>query len=239
MTLAQATVLVVDDEPELREIFTIWLRRAGATVLGAPNGAEALTILAANKVDVLVSDISMPVMDGVTLVRTLHERGLSLPTIIFVSGFGDVSTRVLYGLGVEATLPKPLGRNQLTETLSQSLLDREELWQTPVDATALAPLKAEFNSLEDAVERREFGVGRGGCCFRTNHTVVDTKVGLEIRFTLDAMLLEGQGIVRWYDPRTQHAGVEFLFLESCSRRWLVDRLRSHPTHSFIPACGLD
>ena len=109
MQNSEVTILVVDDEPELLEIFAIWMRREGYHVLTAANGAEALKILTSTNVDALISDIRMPVMDGLTLVRRIYDLKLKLPSIIFVSGFGDVNPRVAHALGVEAMLPKPLG----------------------------------------------------------------------------------------------------------------------------------
>src|ERR1700735_825013 len=102
MKTERPTVLVVDDEPELREIFALWLNREGYTILTAANGSEALQMLTTQTVDALISDIRMPIMDGIALVRRVFEMKLMLPSIIFVSGFGDVSVREMYALGVEA-----------------------------------------------------------------------------------------------------------------------------------------
>jgi len=78
MQNSEVTILVVDDEPELLEIFAIWMRREGYHVLTAANGAEALKILTSTNVDALISDIRMPVMDGLTLVRRIYDLKLHL-----------------------------------------------------------------------------------------------------------------------------------------------------------------
>src|ERR1035438_4781454 len=74
MRLEEATILVVDDEPDLREVFSAWLQQAGCLVFTAANGAEALEVLDAQKIDALVSDIRMPVMDGIALVQAIYEK---------------------------------------------------------------------------------------------------------------------------------------------------------------------
>jgi CheY-like chemotaxis protein len=124
---------IADDELELLEIFSAWLGRSGCRVRTAPNGAEALKILLSEKIDVLLSDIRMPVMDGVTLVRRIDELGLSIPSIMFVSGYGDVMPREMYALGVERLMEKPLSRKDLLRAMDESLMDREDLWLTPSD----------------------------------------------------------------------------------------------------------
>jgi CheY-like chemotaxis protein len=68
MQLRDATLLLVDDEPILLEIETEWFSGLAAQVLTANNGAEALKVLEATPVDVILTDVRMPVMDGITLL---------------------------------------------------------------------------------------------------------------------------------------------------------------------------
>ena len=117
-----ASILVVDDELELLEIFSAWLGRSGFRVFTAPNGAEALKALQARQVDVLLSDIRMPIMDGVALVRNLNRMETPPPRIIFVTGYGNFSRREIFGLGVEALLDKPLSRPILLDALARCLI---------------------------------------------------------------------------------------------------------------------
>src|ERR1022692_2753340 len=114
MKLHEAQILIVDDEPALRDIFTQWIEMSGCgAVRDASNGEAALAAILAEPVDILITDVRMPVMDGITLVRRLHELGIDIPSIIFVSGFVDVDLRQMYGLGVEAFLAKPFKREEL------------------------------------------------------------------------------------------------------------------------------
>ncbi len=236
MTLAEASILVVDDEPELLEIFSIWLKREGSTVLCAPNGDAALKVLQTTRVDALVSDIRMPVMDGVTLVKTLFEAKQTVPTTIFVSGFGEISPRLLYSLGVEALLSKPLPRNLLVQTLSRSLRLREELWAEPSATPAEKEIAVSFPSLSSALDQRQFALGRGGCCLQTPKVNPESLIDLEIQFSLDALTLKGQAFVRWYDAKAQRAGLEFVYLDAGSRRWVAAQLAASAPLSFIPSC---
>jgi CheY-like chemotaxis protein len=237
MNIAEATILIVDDEPELLEIFAVWLRRAGCTVLTAINGAEALKLLQIQQVDALVSDIRMPIMDGVTLVRTLFELGIHIPSIIFVSGFGDIDVRDVYALGVEALLAKPLSRQQFMQALEGCLRDRDEMWIKPAQAEITLSVELHYDSLQDARAACTFDIGRGGCCFHTDKALTEERpVQLSIHFSSEDLHLQGQGIVRWYRPKDEHAGVEFTYLEPACRSWVIDAIQGDSRHSFIPHC---
>lgn len=85
---ASATVvLMVDDEPAQRQLFAFALRREGYWVLEARNGAEALDVAAqAGRVDLVVSDVVMPVMKGPEMAERLRER-FPNAQVLFVSGY--------------------------------------------------------------------------------------------------------------------------------------------------------
>jgi CheY-like chemotaxis protein len=122
MNLTEANILVVDDEPILLEIFSKWLLTVGCRkVFSAADGEAALALLQLEPIDLLLTDIRMPVMDGVTLVRRLAASGSTLPSIVFVSGFGDVDEREMYALGVEAFIAKPFHRNELLSVLEKAV----------------------------------------------------------------------------------------------------------------------
>jgi CheY-like chemotaxis protein len=238
MKSEKATVLVVDDEPELREIFALWLGREGYTILTAGNGAEALQLLTTHAIDALISDIRMPIMDGVALVRRIFELQLQLPSIIFVSGFGDVSVREMYALGVEAMITKPLVRKDLLQALSSSLKERQQLWLVPAERPSTESVASSFESLEAAIAQCEFRIGRGGICLRSSRAfVLDTLVELAIEFAQEGLTMRGQGVVRWHSLKDQRMGVEFVYLDPACRDWVIPRMQGQAPLPFIPGCG--
>ena len=237
MKLAEATVLVVDDELELLEIFAVWLGRSGCRVLTAPNGARALEILAAERVDALISDIQMPILDGVSLVRRIFDLRLSIPSIIFVSGFGEVEPREMHALGVEAMLEKPLSRQLLLRALEESLLEREDLWLTPPAVPADQALSLAFDSLEDAQRTLDFELGRGGCCFACTQALAEERtLALTVTFARENLMLEAHCDVRWYKQACVHAGVAFRYLNPECRDWILALMERTAPRSFIPRC---
>ena len=77
-----ARVLVVDDEPQVRATVREALAYEGYDVTEAADGAQALDIIPQNRPDVVVLDLWMPVMDGWTLRKRLHERYPEIPVIV-------------------------------------------------------------------------------------------------------------------------------------------------------------
>jgi CheY-like chemotaxis protein len=108
MTLAEATLLIVDDEPILRLTFSVLLKKTGATVFTAEHGEEAMAILAREPIDAMLTDKQMPVMDGVTLLQTLHQRNMVVPSVLFVNGVTREDPDELARLGVVNIVTKPL-----------------------------------------------------------------------------------------------------------------------------------
>jgi CheY-like chemotaxis protein len=238
MKLAEATVLVVDDEPDLREIFSAWLRRHGCRVLTAANGREALEVLLSDKVDVLISDVRMPVMGGVELVREIFQRQLKIPSIIFVSGYADVEPREMYGLGVEALMEKPLMRQDLLKALDRSLMRQEELWLTRSTAPMAQSLELEMPSLREAMETKAFLLGHGGCSVLSEQPLTAEKtIELSIHFEREDLELKAQGTVRWFAQEDKHAGISFDYLSVVSREWVFAAMNERDAcRSFIPQC---
>jgi two-component system, NtrC family, response regulator HydG len=88
-----ARILVVDDEPAARSGLEKLLRHAGYAVDTAPDGRAALALAADRPPDVVVTDLRMPVMDGMTLLRALRELDGELPVIV-ATAYGDVASAV-------------------------------------------------------------------------------------------------------------------------------------------------
>jgi two-component system cell cycle sensor histidine kinase/response regulator CckA len=114
------TVLVVEDEKGLREVVCEILRQNGYTVLAAGNGKDALSIMEKHegKLHALVTDLVMPEMGGIELVRTILQSRPGLPTI-YVSGYSD--HKIQRGPLIEC-LEKPFQPEVLLDTL-RNLLD--------------------------------------------------------------------------------------------------------------------
>ena len=82
MQLEEASLLLVDDEPVLLDVMRDLFRDFVEQIFCAGDGAEALKVLAAHRIDLILTDVRMPVMDGVALIRKINEaRGQTPPVI--------------------------------------------------------------------------------------------------------------------------------------------------------------
>jgi two-component system, chemotaxis family, chemotaxis protein CheY len=126
MSHQPATVLVVDDEESLRRVVARALAGAGFRVLEAGHGAAGLEQLATanGEVHLVISDINMPVMDGLAFARELHGRLPAVP-VLFMTGRDTA-------LGAEEVLRKPFAPEQLLTAVARML------GATPPSATAPA-----------------------------------------------------------------------------------------------------
>jgi len=113
--MAHETILLVEDEPTVRQMFVTALTRAGYTVLEAANGDEGVAIFdfQAAAIDLLVTDIRMPHMTGDELARKLRERRPNLK-VIWISGNGAPADSQDY-------LTKPFSREEMLNKIREVL----------------------------------------------------------------------------------------------------------------------
>jgi signal transduction histidine kinase/CheY-like chemotaxis protein len=113
--LAGVRVLVVDDEPDARELLPSLLEPHGARVTVAASAAEALAALATEWADVLVADIGMPGEDGYSLIRSVRglDGGAKLPAIALTAYAGEGNRRRALEAGFQVHLAKPVDPSEL------------------------------------------------------------------------------------------------------------------------------
>ena len=119
----QGTILLVEDEEGLRALNARGLVSRGYSVLEAGNGVEAIEVLEKNggKVDLVVSDVVMPEMDGPTLLKELRKRNPTLK-MIFVSGYAEDAFEKSLPKGEQfAFLPKPFTLKQLIAQVKETM----------------------------------------------------------------------------------------------------------------------
>lgn len=120
------TVLIVDDSTSMRQMVTFTLRGAGYEVIEGSNGQEALDRLIStptNKVDLVITDLNMPVMDGMTLIRQLRAKPSMRFTPILMLTTESSDTRKAEGKAAGATgwIIKPFQSEQLLRVIEKVL----------------------------------------------------------------------------------------------------------------------
>ncbi len=115
-------MLVVDDEPDARELLTTVLEQAGATVRAVASAEEAVTAVQSDDPDVLISDIGMPDEDGYSLIRRVraldHERGRGVPAIALTAYARREDRQRVFAAGFQIHLSKPAPADELRHAVS-------------------------------------------------------------------------------------------------------------------------
>ena len=106
-------ILIVEDDVELRQLFALVLEKNGYQVVAAEDGAEALKILGRGYVDLIISDVMMPVMDGNALVRALREDGVKTPVLMITAKSTLDDMREGFLSGTDDYMVKPVNVNEM------------------------------------------------------------------------------------------------------------------------------
>lgn len=119
-------ILIVEDDSELRGLFKRVLVKNGYSVRTASNGAEALDLVGAEYIDLMISDIMMPVMDGYAMVSSLREAGYQMPVMMITAkdAFDDMKLGFLSGS--DDYMVKPINVNEMVLRVG-ALLRRAEM----------------------------------------------------------------------------------------------------------------
>ena len=119
-----AHVLVVDDEDQIRKLIRLVLQQEGHTVVEASNGKRAIQHIQEAAIDLMISDIFMPDMDGLELIRFIRKTNSRIK-VIAISGAGkegpDLYLNIAEQFGADAILIKPFAPAQLIEKVSELL----------------------------------------------------------------------------------------------------------------------
>jgi CheY-like chemotaxis protein len=231
-------ILIADDEPDMREIFSAWFRNLGCSVTEAADGKDALDALGRQSFDVVVTDVRMPRIDGVRLVQQLRQSGRYIPVVIFVSGHVDLTLPDAFDLGVEAVLSKPCEKKVLLNAAQRSLQRRNLIFEPP---DAVVPPATENYVREDLqldAAPQYLALGRGGMSLNVPQRIVpEAAIGFSLTLAEGPLThLAGWGLLRWCESLHQGSriGIEFLHLDDESLAQFARWLQSHAPQSFIP-----
>lgn len=108
-------ILVVDDCDTTRKLLSYIIRERGYKIISATNGIEALEVMAANAVDLIVTDLNMPQMDGYELSKSLRAQDSTreIPIIMVTTEAGDADRKAGFEAGVTTYLSKPISPQRL------------------------------------------------------------------------------------------------------------------------------
>ncbi|WDQ14556.1 response regulator [Rhodopirellula sp. P2] len=122
-----STVLIVDDEPDIRDSVKRWLQFAGMRTHLAVDGVECLQLVDEVRPDLIIMDVLMPRMDGLTAIRELRGGSEVSTTPILVLSASLADENEAYIAGANRVLGKPYQGRQLINTVKELLSDEQSV----------------------------------------------------------------------------------------------------------------
>lgn len=119
--LGKLTILVVDDEEEIRKMLVFDFKRQGFNTLAAASAAEAFEFVLKQKIDLVLSDMRMPGGDGLSLLEKIRGIHPKSPVVIFLTGFADVTEEECIAKGASRVFSKPYDRKALMNAIFSAL----------------------------------------------------------------------------------------------------------------------
>lgn len=117
----QKKILIVDDEPMIREIFREAFEVIGFIAHEAQNGREAFRCISSESYDCVLSDVRMPGGDGIELAKNIFQSPGPKPKIFLVTGFSDGNTQQALEWGVERIFDKPFDFKDVLDCIHKSV----------------------------------------------------------------------------------------------------------------------
>ncbi|MDY6851324.1 MAG: response regulator [Thermodesulfobacteriota bacterium] len=118
------TVLIVDDDPAIRELVSETISLMGLRCLSAPDGNTALDLIRKNDLGIIISDIKMPLMDGLTLMNRVKEERPGIAFIIITGFAGEYSYERIIEAGANDFIKKPFTIDELKSKLRRIITER-------------------------------------------------------------------------------------------------------------------
>ena len=122
-------ILVVEDSPTMRQLISFAMKRIpNACVIEATDGVDALKKLSSDKIDLILADINMPVMDGLKLVSLVRGNPSfkDIPIIMVTTEGAEEDRKRAIAIGANAYLPKPIQTQELLKLVTSFLSDRSK-----------------------------------------------------------------------------------------------------------------
>jgi CheY-like chemotaxis protein len=238
-----STILIVDDEPDLRDAIAFEFKRKGFNVLTAGNGREALAVLSKQTVQIVLSDVRMPDGDGIELLEKIKEKNVFLPVVMFITGFADITLEEAYNKGADAVFSKPFDRKALYEAVVRALQPMDERFKRKeIRVVSELPIKLRFLKSDVSVDSRVLNIGRGGMFSVLTNQFPELLE--QVDFNLETAVppvfkISGKGVVRWVRSTASEnfpagCGIELVNLDSECLTQVIELINFLKTKAFIP-----
>lgn len=229
------TVLVVDDEPDLREMLISELETIPTKTLEAKNGREAINIVKTENIDLVISDIRMPGGNGIEFLDATKKLNLKRPVFLFITAFSDITREEFFAHGAEGLQSKPFDLPSMLEALEWLCMPKPERYSLKPKIEAVNEIKID----KDPNEKIPFLLGRGGALLPTDKNLLEagSYVNFHITFSTGKKIV-GIGEVLWNGGASNNgdycAGVEFRYFDDETRDYAIELLDQCDIIEYVP-----
>jgi DNA-binding response OmpR family regulator len=231
--LTDKKILVVDDEIDICELLAENLSDEGYNVSMANTGKEAVEFISNNEVDLVITDVRMPNGDGIYLLDEVRKKHKTKPTVVFITGYSDLSDEEAYEKGVDGIFHKPLDFSLFLKDVKKYLLPKEERNARQFDRIDTEDITLTFSQGSVSVKTNSLNISEGGLFVKLDN--IFTRVGDVFDLTLEKEGVNYQNIkavVRWIRRETisksqpSGIGIEFLDAEPEKIKTILSKVQS-------------
>jgi CheY-like chemotaxis protein len=228
-------VLVVDDEPDLREMLVSELQSIDTKTREAKNGKEGIHIVKSEKIDLIISDVRMPGGNGIELLDETKKLNLRKPIFLFITAFSDVTREEIHAHGAEGLISKPFDLPDLIKNLEWLCSPSHERYALK----PTSPIETEIKINQDPNEKTPFLMGRGGALIPTGKNLLEAGIYIQLDITfLNGNKIIGIAEVLWNGNSNTNgeycAGVEFKYFNDETRGFAIETLEKCNSIAYVP-----
>ena len=153
-TSSKYTILVVDDEELIRNLVVTFLSRLGHSCFTAIDGVDALNKMKEKRIDVVITDVKMPNMDGITLTSEISKQYPECPIMVMTAFDEEYSAGTAISLGAREFIKKPFSLDEFAIRLHKMINDSETLKRLKSEKKPDEDVQDLMDELEEVLRKR-------------------------------------------------------------------------------------
>jgi CheY-like chemotaxis protein len=213
------TILVVDDEPAIRELFKTEFTFQGCECYEAESGQSALELYKQKTFDAIVSDIRMPNGDGMFFLQKILELGDPTSFLVFITGYSDIPVEEFYERGADLVVQKPFEVDIIVKMIEDSLQAPRAHWRQMVRIITILNVAVKWSEQEEPLYLLTYNMSRRGFFIQSKGKLPDINSSIDFEISVRThtgdRIFSGQAVVIWVRrestiERPSGFGVEYI-----------------------------
>lgn len=227
-------VLIVEDEEIFRSAMVFEFERHGFLVSCAENGHQAMELLQKLSVQVVITDIRMPGMGGIELLDYIKKNQPTVPIVMMMTGFAEISSEEALARGAEALFSKPFDRKAMTEAVKKLVVAHSgalETFTSAIQANLKIAIHFDHTS---AIESRVVSLSEKGLFVSLENSFpqISDDVNFDLHFDDNNVWRSGNGSVRWvcfkaHQGLSPGVGIAFSHVSEDNKQKIADIIKKN------------